>query len=109
MINRILEFAVRQRMLVFLGAAILAAFGVMAWQRIPIDAFPDVTTVQVQILASAGGMSPLEVEKLITRPIEIEMGGLPRMTEVRSVSKIGLSMITEIGRASCRERVCYPV
>ena len=96
MINRILEFAVRQRMLVFLGAAILAAFGVMAWQRIPIDAFPDVTTVQVQILASAGGMSPLEVEKLITRPIEIEMGGLPRMTEVRSVSKIGLSMITVV-------------
>ena len=96
MINRILEFAVRQRMLVFIGAAILATFGVMAWQRIPIDAFPDVTTVQVQILASAGGMSPLEVEKLITRPIEIEMGGLPRMTEVRSVSKIGLSMITVV-------------
>ena len=96
MINRILEFAVRQRMLVFLGAAILATFGVMAWQRIPIDAFPDVTTVQVQVLANAGGMSPLEVEKLITRPIEIEMGGLPRMTEVRSVSKIGLSMITVV-------------
>ena len=96
MINRILEFAVRQRMLVFLGAALLATFGVMAWQQIPIDAFPDVTTVQVQVLANAGGMSPLEVEKLITRPIEIEMGGLPRMTEVRSVSKIGLSMITVV-------------
>ena len=96
MINRILEFAVRQRMLVFLGAVILATFGVMAWQRIPIDAFPDVTTVQVQVLASAGGMSPLEVEKLITRPIEIEMGGLPRLVEVRSVSKIGLSMITVV-------------
>ncbi|MEI9895377.1 MAG: CusA/CzcA family heavy metal efflux RND transporter [Chthoniobacter sp.] len=96
MINRILDFSVRQRMLVFIGAAILATFGVMAWQRLPIDAFPDVTTVQVQVLASAGGMSPLEVEKLITRPIEIEMGGLPRMTEVRSVSKIGLSMITVV-------------
>ncbi len=96
MINRILEFAVRQRMLVLIGTAILAIFGYMAWQRIPIDAFPDVSTVQVQILASAGGMSPLEVEKLITRPIEIEMGGLPRMTEVRSVSKIGLSMITVV-------------
>ncbi|MEP6672688.1 MAG: efflux RND transporter permease subunit, partial [Chthoniobacter sp.] len=96
MINRILEFSVRQRMLVFIGAVLLATFGVMAWQRIPIDAFPDVTTVQVQVLASAGGMSPLEVEKLITRPIEIEMGGLPRMVEVRSVSKIGLSMITVV-------------
>ena len=96
MIKLILEFSVRQRILVFLGTAILAVFGVMAWQRIPIDAFPDVTTVQVQILASAGGMSPLEVEKLITRPIEIEMGGLPRLSEVRSVSKIGLSMITVV-------------
>ena len=67
MIKLILEFSVRQRILVFLGTAILAVFGVMAWQRIPIDAFPDVTTVQVQILASAGGMSPLEVEKLITK------------------------------------------
>ena len=96
MINRILEFAVRQRMLVVLGALALAIFGYLAWERIPIDAFPDVTTVQVQVLASAGGMSPLEVEKLITRPIEVEMGGLPRMTEVRSVSKIGLSMITVV-------------
>lgn len=96
MINRILEFAVRQRMLVLLGSIILGIFGYFAWQRIPIDAFPDVSTVQVQILASAGGMSPLEVEKLITRPIEIEMGGLPRMEEVRSVSKIGLSMITVV-------------
>ena len=96
MINRILEFSVRQRMLVVLGAIALAIFGILALQRIPIDAFPDVTTVQVQILASAGGMSPPEVEKLITRPIEIQMGGLPRMTEVRSVSKIGLSMITVV-------------
>src|SRR5882757_3689403 len=94
MIKLILEFSVRQRMLVLIGTAVLVAFGVMSWQRIPIDAFPDVTTVQVQILANAGGMSPLEVEKLITRPIEIEMGGLPRLVEVRSVSKIGLSMIT---------------
>jgi len=95
-INRILEFSVRQRMLVIIGAIALTVFGFLAWQRIPIDAFPDVTTVQVQILASAGGMSPPEVEKLITRPIEIQMGGLPRMTEVRSVSKIGLSMITVV-------------
>jgi len=96
MIKLILEFSVRQRLLVFLGTLILATTGFLAWQRIPIDAFPDVTTVQVQILASAGGMSPLEVEKLITRPIEVGMGGLPRLTEVRSVSKIGLSMITVV-------------
>ena len=96
MINLILNFSVRQRMLVILGVLTLTGFGLLAVKRIPIDAFPDVTTVQVQVLASVGGMSPLEVEKLITRPIEIGMGGLPRMTEVRSVSKIGLSMITVV-------------
>jgi heavy metal efflux system protein len=94
MINAILNFSVRQRMLVMLGAVILTGFGILAWQRIPIDAFPDVTNVQVQVLAKAGGMSPPEVEKLVTRPIEIQMGGLPRLTEIRSVSKIGLAAIT---------------
>ena len=63
-------------------------------KQIPIDAFPDVTNVQVQVLATAGGMSPPEVEKLVTRPIEIEMAGLPRLEEMRSVSKIGLCAIT---------------
>ena len=96
MINAILNFSIRQRMLVILGAVILTGFGILAWQRIPIDAFPDVTNVQVQVLAKAGGMSPPEVEKLVTRPIEIQMGGLPRLTEIRSVSKIGLAAITVV-------------
>ncbi|HJT66396.1 MAG TPA: CusA/CzcA family heavy metal efflux RND transporter [Pyrinomonadaceae bacterium] len=94
MINAILNFSVRQRMLVILGAVILTGFGLLALKQIPIDAFPDVTNVQVQVLVSAGGMSPPEVEKLVTRPIEIQMGGLPRLTEIRSVSKIGLCAIT---------------
>src|SRR5581483_12012910 len=94
MINAILNFSVRQRMLVIIATAILVGFGMLALNRIPIDAFPDVTNVQVQVLATAGAMSPPEVEKLVTRPIEIEMGGLPRLSEVRSVSKIGLCAIT---------------
>ena len=94
MINPILNFSVRQRMLVLLATLVLAGFGLLALQQIPIDAFPDVTNVQVQVLATAGGMSPPEVEKLVTRPIEIELAGLPRLTEVRSVSKIGLGVIT---------------
>lgn len=81
-------------MLVILATVVLTGFGVLALKHIPIDAFPDVTNVQVQVLAQAGGMSPPEVEKLFTRPIEIQMGGLPRLTEIRSVSKIGLSAIT---------------
>src|ERR1051325_3503936 len=96
MINPTLNFAVRQRLLVFLGAIILAGFGALAVKQIPIDAFPDVPNVQVQVLATTGGMSPPEVEKLVTRPIEIELGGLPRLTEVRSVSKIGLCAITVV-------------
>jgi len=96
MINAILNFSVRQRMLVVLGVLILTGFGVLAMKQIPIDAFPDVTNVQVQVLTTAGAMSPPEVEKLVTRPIEIELGGLPRLTQVRSVSKIGLSAITVV-------------
>ncbi len=94
MIDSILNFSVRQRMLVILAAVILTGFGLLSLRQIPIDAFPDVTNVQVQVLASAGGMSPPEMEKLVTRPIEIQMGGLPRLTEIRSVSKIGLCAIT---------------
>ena len=94
MINPILDFSVRQRMLVLLGTLVIAGFGVLAVKQIPIDAFPDVTNVQVQVIASAGGMSPPEVEKLITRLIEIQMGGLPRLEQIRSVSKIGIAVIT---------------
>ena len=96
MINPILNFSVRQRLLVILATVILAGFGVLAIKQIPIDAFPDVTNVQVQVLATAGGMSPPQVELLVTRPIEIELAGLPRLTQVRSVSKIGLCAITVV-------------
>lgn len=94
MINAILNFSVRQRMLVILGALGLTGLGVLAVKQIPIDAFPDVTNVQVQVLATAEGMSPPEVEKLVTRPVEMGIAGLPRLTEIRSVSKIGLTAIT---------------
>jgi len=94
MINAILNFSVRQRLLVILAMLVLIGFGALALKQIPIDAFPDVTNVQVQVLATTGGMSPPEVEQLVTRPIEIQMAGLPRLEEVRSVSKIGLCAIT---------------
>lgn len=94
MINTILNFSVRQRMLVILATLIIVGFGVLSVKQIPIDAFPDVTNVQVQVIASSGSMSPPEMEKLITRPIEIQMGGLPRLKEIRSVSKIGITVVT---------------
>jgi cobalt-zinc-cadmium resistance protein CzcA len=77
-IDAILNFSVRQRMLVILATLVLLCFGILAVKQIPIDAFPDVTNVQVQVIATAGGMSPPEVEKLVTRPIEMQIGGLPR-------------------------------
>ena len=81
-------------MLVILGSIVITGFGLLALRQIPIDAFPDVTNVQVQVLATAGGLSPPEVEKLVTRPLEWGMSGLPRLEEMRSVSKIGLCAIT---------------
>src|SRR5262249_27203502 len=96
MLNKLLEFAVKQRLLVAAGALILIAFGIWAAVRLPIDAFPDVTNVQVQVISSAGGMSPPEVEQLVTIPIETEMGGLPRVREIRSVSRIGFSLVTVV-------------
>jgi cobalt-zinc-cadmium resistance protein CzcA len=79
---------------VILGCLGLVFLGVQAFRRVPIDAFPDVTNVQVQVLAEAPGMAPVEVEQLVTYPIETSMGGLPDLTQVRSLSKLGLAVVT---------------
>jgi cobalt-zinc-cadmium resistance protein CzcA len=94
MLDKILQFALQQRLLIILATAILIGSGLWAMKKLPVDAFPDVTNVQVQILTQAGGMAPTEVEKLITFPIETSMGGLPRLHEMRSLSKVGLSVVT---------------
>jgi len=94
MLDKILRFALQQRLLILLATAILIGAGLWAMKKLPVDAFPDVTNVQVQILTQAGGMAPTEVEKLITFPIETSMGGLPRLHEMRSLSKVGLSVVT---------------
>jgi cobalt-zinc-cadmium resistance protein CzcA len=74
----------------------LVLFGVYAFRELPVDAFPDVTNVQVQIITEAPGMSPEEVEKYVSYPVEVQMAGLPRVEETRSLSKYGLSMITVV-------------
>ncbi len=93
MLDSFLHFVLKQRLLVILGSVILLAAGVIAWRNSPIDAFPDVTNQQVMILTQAPGLAPEEVERLITYPIEIDMGGLPDVTQVRSLSKTGLSQV----------------
>ncbi|TAK59200.1 MAG: efflux RND transporter permease subunit, partial [Bacteroidetes bacterium] len=96
MINRLIEFALKQRLLVIALVILVAAIGFYALNNIPIDAFPDVTNVQVQVISEAPGLSPVEVEKLVTSPIEIAMNGLPQLSEIRSISKYGLTVVTVV-------------
>ena len=96
MIDGILSFAIRQRWLVMIGVLAMAGFGAWNFTRLPIDAVPDITNVQVQINSRAPGYSPLEVEQRITFPIETAMGGLPRLESTRSLSRYGLSQVTVI-------------
>ena len=92
--DRIVRFALSQRLLILLGCAGIVFLGLQAVREVPIDAFPDVTNIQVQVLAEASGMAPTEVEQLVTYPIETAMGGLPDLAEVRSLSKFGLAVVT---------------
>ena len=93
MLDNFLHFILKQRLFVIIGTVVLLAAGVIAWKNLPIDAFPDVTNEQVVILTEAPGLTPAEVERLITFPIEIDMGGLPDVKQVRSLSKTGLSQV----------------
>ena len=96
MFERLIRFAIDQRWLVLLMALGIAALGVVSYQKLPIDAVPDITNVQVQVNTSAPGYSPLEAEQRITFPIETVMAGLPRLEQTRSVSRYGLSQVTVI-------------
>ncbi len=86
-------FLFRQRWFVLAAALLLCLAGWIAWTRLPIDAFPDVTNVQVMVLTEAAGLSAADVEQQVTYPIEQQMGGVPRVTQVRSLSKAGLSQV----------------
>jgi cobalt-zinc-cadmium resistance protein CzcA len=96
MASRLVEWALRNRFLVIAASILLIAVGVESMLRLPIDAVPDVTNVQVQVLTKAPALAPLEVERLITFPVESAMAGLPKLAEVRSVSKFGLSVVTVV-------------
>jgi cobalt-zinc-cadmium resistance protein CzcA len=96
MIASLLEFSLRQRILILGVAAIVSVVGVLAFQALPIDAYPDVTNIQVQVLTEAPGLSPAEVERFITYPLELQMTGLPGLLEIRSLSKFALSQITVV-------------
>lgn len=96
--KHIIEFVLRQRLLVLALVGLLIGVGIWSAIRLPIDAVPDVTNVQVQINTNAAALSPLEVERQITLPVELAMFGLPELEEIRAISKFGLSQVTVVFR-----------
>jgi heavy metal efflux system protein len=96
MINALIRFSVSQRLLVLLMVGIMIGAGAYSLLNLPIDAVPDVTNVQVQVLTAAPSLAPLEIERQITFPVEVAMSGLPDIEEIRSVSKFGLSAVTVV-------------
>lgn len=96
MFERLIQFAIEQRIIVLLAVLLMAGVGIASYQKMPIDAVPDITNVQVQINSAAAGFSPLETEQRITFPIETAMAGLPGLQQTRSLSRSGLSQVTVI-------------
>ncbi len=96
MLERILKFSIQQRWVILLIVLGMGALGVYNYQRLPIDAVPDITNVQVQINTEAPGYSPLEAEQRITFSVETAMAGLPLLEQTRSLSRYGLSQVTVI-------------
>ncbi|WP_295539167.1 efflux RND transporter permease subunit, partial [Thiolapillus sp.] len=94
MLARLIQFALTQRLLMLLVVVLLAGGGWVAFQKTPIDAFPDVSTTQVKVIIKAPGMTPEEVESRITAPVEVEMLGIPNMNMLRSITKYALADIT---------------
>ncbi|MEJ7810259.1 MAG: CusA/CzcA family heavy metal efflux RND transporter [Gemmatimonadaceae bacterium] len=96
MIHRLIAWAIRRRTAVLFLVAALVAAGTWALRTLRVDAFPDLTDVQVNVLTEAPGLTPLEVERLVTYPLEVSLNGIPRVTQVRSLSRYGLSSITVV-------------
>jgi cobalt-zinc-cadmium resistance protein CzcA len=95
-VTAVIDFALNNRFLVILGSLLLAAAGFFAMTRLPVDAVPDVTNVQVQVMTTAPALGPEEIEQAVTLPVESAMSGMPRVEEVRSVSQFGLSVVTVV-------------
>lgn len=94
MLHRLIAFSLAQRLMVLLVAILVAGFGWMAFSTIPIDAYPDISPTQVQIILKAPGVTPTEVETRITAPLETSLLGIPNQTMLRSTSKYGIAVIT---------------
>lgn len=96
MIARVVAWSLENRLVVMLCTLALSVAGIRAYQTLPMDAVPDVSNVQVQVLTNAPGLAPLEVESLVTRPIELSLAGLPGAATIRSISRSGVSAVTVV-------------
>lgn len=96
MFDQIVKLSIKNRWLVLIVFLFIGAFGVYNYFKLPIDAVPDITNVQVQINSEAQGLSPLEMETQVTFPIETALAGIPNLNYTRSVSRYGLSQVTVI-------------
>jgi len=96
MLNQIISWSLRNRFLVIVLSLVLVGMGLFAMSHLPIDAFPDTTPVMVQVNAVAPALSPVEIEQQVTLPVERALGGLPKLTEIRSVSKFGFCQVNTI-------------
>ena len=94
MLNAIIESSLNNRFLVLMATLLVAGLGVYSALNLPIDAVPDLTNVQVQVITEAPALSPLEVESLLSFPVEGAMSGLPNVEQIRSISKFGISVVT---------------
>src|SRR5512137_418572 len=94
MLEKIITYALKQKGMVIFLALLVLAFGVYSYLKLPIDAFPDVTNIQVEVVSHADGLSAIEIERNVTYPIEMAMRGLPGIEQMRSVTKFGLSIVT---------------
>ncbi len=94
MIQRIVDFAIDQRVVTLALVLLLAAFGIYAYRQVPVEAFPDLDDVHVRVIVLWPGQAPEEVEALVTRPMEQELNGTPGLSSLRSVSQFGLSLVT---------------
>src|SRR5215471_8010813 len=91
MIHRIVQAALRQKFLVLMLAAFITVGGILSFQRMPVDAYPDLSPSEVELITQWPGHAAEEVERLVTLPLELEMNGVPHMTVMRSISLYGLS------------------
>jgi len=96
MLNKVIHLSLNHRLLVIVAWCFIAVLGAVAFLRLPLDAFPDTTPVQVQVNTTAPALSPLEIERQISAPLEQAISGLPKLKEVRSASRFGMSQVTVI-------------